>query len=162
MIAHILNAVLSTRYKRWLAMYYPDRVTRTYFWNKTRVKFGSNSFAPLGMKVVDDQDDSDIQLVIGDRVSIAPNVIFVCKSCPDASEHLQNNSYVAAKLIKKKKIIIESDVWIGAGVVIMPGVTVHGGSIIGAGSVVLNDVASNIIVAGVPARFIRELEVTNL
>jgi acetyltransferase-like isoleucine patch superfamily enzyme len=50
------------------------------------------------------------------------------------------------------------DVWIGTGVIILPNVTVHEFSIIGAGSVVTKDVPAYSIVAGVPAKVIKKLE----
>ena len=50
-------------------------------------------------------------------------------------------------------VVIEDDVWIGAGAIIMPGVTIGNGAIIAAGAVVTDDVPSNVLVAGVPAVF---------
>src|SRR4051795_8789598 len=52
-------------------------------------------------------------------------------------------------------IIIGRNVWLGAGVTVLPGISVGDGAIIGAGSVVTKDVPANTIVAGVPARLIR-------
>lgn len=52
-------------------------------------------------------------------------------------------------------IVIEDDVWIGARVIILPGVRIGRGSVIGAGSVVTHDVAPYSIVGGNPARLIR-------
>jgi acetyltransferase-like isoleucine patch superfamily enzyme len=57
--------------------------------------------------------------------------------------------------IESKPVVIEDDVWIGAHVVILPGVTIHHGSIVGAGAVVSHDVKANTIVGGVPAKFIK-------
>jgi maltose O-acetyltransferase len=54
-------------------------------------------------------------------------------------------------------IILGDNVWIGARVIIMSGVTVGQDSCVGAGSVVTSDVAPRTLVAGVPARFIRDL-----
>jgi len=54
------------------------------------------------------------------------------------------------------KVIIQHDVWIGACVVILPGVTIGKYSVIGAGSVVTKDVPPFTVVAGVPAKPIRE------
>ena len=55
-----------------------------------------------------------------------------------------------------KKVIIKDDVWIGSNVIILPGVTIESGAIIGAGSVVTKDVLKNTIVAGNPAKVIKE------
>ena len=56
----------------------------------------------------------------------------------------------------KYKIIVEDDVWIGNGAILLSGVNVGRGSIIGAGSVVTKDVPANSIVAGVPAKPLRK------
>ncbi len=56
-----------------------------------------------------------------------------------------------------RPIIVEDNVWIGARVIIMPGVTIGRDSCIGAGSVVTSDVPPRTLAAGVPARVIREL-----
>ena len=55
------------------------------------------------------------------------------------------------------KIVIEDDVWIGANAVILSGVTLGKGSVIAAGAVVNKDVKSGTLVAGNPAKFIKEL-----
>jgi len=55
-------------------------------------------------------------------------------------------------------INIGRNVWIGANVTIGPGITIGDGAIIGAGAVVVKDVEANTIVAGVPAKFIRNIE----
>lgn len=56
-----------------------------------------------------------------------------------------------------KPITIGSDVWVGGGAIICPGVTIGDRSVIGAGSVVTRDIPSDVIVAGHPARVIRAL-----
>jgi len=55
-------------------------------------------------------------------------------------------------------IVVEDDVWIGFGTVVLPGVTIGRGSIVGAGAVVTRDVEPYSIVGGVPARLIRRRE----
>jgi maltose O-acetyltransferase len=54
-----------------------------------------------------------------------------------------------------KPVVIEDNVWIGANCVILPGLKIHSGAVIGAGSVVTKDVPMDTIVAGVPARSIK-------
>jgi acetyltransferase-like isoleucine patch superfamily enzyme len=58
--------------------------------------------------------------------------------------------------IDRMGVVIEDDVWIGTNSTILPGVTIGTGAIVAAGSVVTSSVANNTIVAGVPARFLKE------
>lgn len=53
-------------------------------------------------------------------------------------------------------VVLEDRVWLGAGVIVTPGVRIGSGSIVGAGSVVTKDVPPDVVVAGVPARIVRE------
>lgn len=56
----------------------------------------------------------------------------------------------------KAPVIIENDVWIGANCIILPGVTIHEGTIVAAGSVVTKDIPKNVYIAGIPARVIKD------
>lgn len=58
---------------------------------------------------------------------------------------------------KKSYIHIEDNVWIGAGAIVLPGVTIYRNSIVAAGAVVTKDVPPYVVVAGNPAKIIREL-----
>ena len=58
-----------------------------------------------------------------------------------------------------KPIHIGKRVWVGSGSIILPGVTIGDNSIIGAGSIVTKDVPPNVIVAGNPAKFIKNIDV---
>ncbi len=58
--------------------------------------------------------------------------------------------------IKRGDILIEDDVWIGAGAVILPGAIVRKGAVIAAGAVVRGEVPSNTIFGGIPAKKISE------
>lgn len=59
--------------------------------------------------------------------------------------------------MRPKPVVLGDDVWVGAGAIILPGVTVGDGAVIGAGSVVTRDVEARMVVAGNPARPIREV-----
>lgn len=89
---------------------------------------------------------------IGSHVLIGPNVQIVsyqhAYADPDRLIDVQELIY--------KKILIEDDVWIGASAVILAGVTIGRGSVVGAGSVVTKSCAPNSVLAGVPARLIKQ------
>lgn len=90
-------------------------------------------------------------ITIGDRVSMAPRITLVTTSHP-------NNSSIRAFAPEKTgAIVIEADAWLGAGVVVLPGVTIGRGAVVGANSVVTSDVAPLHVVAGQPARTLRVL-----
>ncbi|MDW4497993.1 sugar O-acetyltransferase [Sulfitobacter sp. D35] len=83
---------------------------------------------------------------IGARTMLGPNVQIYC------AEHHKDRLLRAQGLEKALPVRIGSDVWIGGGAIIMPGVTVADGAIVGAGSVVTRDVPEEATVMGVPAR----------
>lgn len=88
---------------------------------------------------------------IGDRVSIAPRVTIVTSSHP-------NNSLIRAFApVAHGPVIIEADAWIGAGAILLPGIRVGRGAVVGAQSVVAEDVPPLHVVAGQPARLVRVL-----
>ena len=87
-------------------------------------------------------------IVIGDDVFIAPKVNLITLN------HVMNPFERSSTIAKPIKI--GNRVWIGIAATIMPGVTVGDNSIIAAGTVVTKDVPPNCIVAGVPAKKIKE------
>lgn len=139
---------------RWLGAHHPDNKTRKIFYQITHIEIGEDSVINLNFIV---SDGYAPLLVIGKRVSIAPNVTIICESAPNNSL-INNNVYVKENLITEKKVILSDDCWIGANVTILPGVTIGAKAIVGAGAVVNRDVPDNVIVAGVPATFIRRIE----
>ena len=93
---------------------------------------------------------------IGDHTLIGPHVqMFSANHAfSDLTRRIQNQGETSLG------ISIGSDVWIGGGAIILDGVSIDDGAIVSAGAVVTSDVASNAIVAGIPARMISERGLT--
>lgn len=72
----------------------------------------------------------------------------------DHDHGLKQGVSVKFQLLVGSPVIIEDDVWIGAGVIVLKGVKIGKGAVIGAGSVVTHDVPPNTKVVGVPAHWI--------
>jgi len=108
---------------------------------------------------------SGVNLNIGDRVLIGHNSsIFDCDTHPlnagDRHEqYLQiiTKGHPAEIDLREEPVTIDDDVWIGCNVVVLKGVTIGRGAVIGAGSIVTHSVPPYALVAGNPARVIREL-----
>ena len=87
---------------------------------------------------------------IGDDVLIAAHTI-ITSMTHDVNSVLFSDTLIA------KPVVIESNVWIGSGSIILPGVRIGEDSIVGAGSVVTKDVPKRSMVVGAPAKVVREL-----
>ncbi len=109
------------------------------------IHLGNNVFINSGCRF---QDQGGIY--IGDNVLIGHNVVL-------ATLNHEENPEKRGNLIPSP-IRIGNDVWIGSNVTITPGVSIGDGAIVGAGAVVTKDVDKNTIVAGVPARYIRDVD----
>lgn len=93
-------------------------------------------------------------VTIGDRVYTSPftQIIAVNHVFDDPTRPFVDQGITA------EGIIIEDDVWLGAGAVITDGIRVGKGSVVAAGAVVTKDVPPHTVVAGVPARIIKEID----
>ena len=115
-------------------------------WGGKHVRLGNYVYANFNLTLVDDGN-----IDIGDNVMFAPNVTVITATHPVLpalrEKGLQFNVDVK----------ICNNVWIGAGAIIMPGITVGENSVVGAGSVVTKDVPPNTVVVGNPARVLREI-----
>jgi len=89
-------------------------------------------------------------LTIGDRVLIAAHAVITTRGHPEDLPRYGR--------VEDAPITLEDDVWIGAGAIVLPGVTIGRGSIVAAGAVVTGDVPPLTVVAGVPARELRKVE----
>ena len=141
---------------KFLAANDPDPVLRRRALERLGVKIGKDAYINPGVRLVSDHPN-EATLILGERVAIAPNVTFVCNSGPCSSRLRTECAYVKDRLVKRATISVGDDAWLGAGAILLPGVTVGARCVIGAGAVVVNDCPPNTIWAGVPARQIREL-----
>lgn len=110
------------------------------------VHFGDYVYANFNLTLVDDG-----HIYVGDSTMFAPNVVVATAGHPILpslrDRGLQFNADVH----------IGSNVWIGAGAKIMPGVTIGDNTVVGAGSVVTKDLPPNVVACGVPCKVVREI-----
>ncbi len=137
-------------FKRWARnAFFPGWRLRLLRW--CGYDIGEGVYIADDLLIAEELEDHD-NLILGDRVSIAPRVTIVLSSHP-------NDSRIRPVApVKRAPVVIEADVWLGAGVVVLPGVRIGRGAIVGANSVVTQDVAPLHVVAGQPARTIRVLQ----
>lgn len=121
---------------------------RCYFETPWLVQIGENSFINQNVKVYNGPNSS---VLIGNHVSISYDVRFV-----GINHEIGPEEHRAGKHIYKS-IKVEDGCWIGAGVSILPGVTLGKGCVIGVGAVVTKNCEPNTVYVGVPARPIRKL-----
>ena len=89
---------------------------------------------------------------IGNHVMIGPNTTITTVGHPLSPKERREHIGIA------KPVTIGNDVWIGANVVILPGVNIGNNVVVAAGAVVTKDVPDNCLVGGVPAKRIKDLE----
>ena len=110
------------------------------------VHFGDWVYANYNLTLVD-----DTHIYVGDNTMFGPNVVLATAGhpiCPELREKgLQFNM----------PIRIGCNCWLGAGVIVMPGVTIGDNVVIGAGSVVTKDIPSHVVAVGNPCRVLREV-----
>ncbi len=88
-------------------------------------------------------------VVIGNNVMIASHVSITSLT------HDYNSASMRFSPIIKKPVIINDDVWIGSGAIILPGISIGKGAVIGAGTVVTKDIPENAVVVGNPSRILK-------
>ncbi len=137
-------------------VYFLELLTREYiFGENIRILYGCKFHGPItiGSNVFLNYNvEVRSYTFIGDNVSIGPNVLFISDS-----HEIGDKNHRTGK-DKFNKIIIEKGCWIGAGAIILGGVTVGSGAVVAAGAVVTRNVLPNSMVGGVPAKLIKYLE----
>ncbi|MBM7642698.1 DapH/DapD/GlmU-related protein [Streptococcus loxodontisalivarius] len=110
------------------------------------ISFGKNVYVNMDVFMVDLGG-----IVIEDDVLIAPRAKLISVNHPlnPADRHK----------LELKSVTIKRNAWIGADATILPGVTVGENAVVAAGALVTKDVPANTVVAGVPAKVIKEIEV---
>ena len=115
-------------------------------WGGRHVHLGNDVYANFGLTLVDDAD-----IYIGDGCMLAPQVVIATAGHPILPELRR------AGMQYNMPIRIGNNVWLGAGVRVMPGVTIGDNTVIGAGSVVTHDIPAGVVAVGVPCRVLREI-----
>ena len=110
------------------------------------VHFGNFIYANYNLTLVD-----DTHIYVGDHTMFGPNVTLATAGHPICPELRQKG------LQFNLPIRIGKNCWLGAGVIVMPGVTVGDNTVIGAGSVVTKDIPSGVVAVGNPCRVLRQI-----
>ncbi len=112
--------------------------------------FGNYVYANFNLTMVDDTD-----IYVGDNTMLAPNVVLATAAHPILPQ-LRSQGYQYNLPVK-----IGKNCWLGAGVIVLPGVTIGDNSVIGAGSVVTKDIPANVVAVGNPCRVLRPISDRN-
>lgn len=113
-------------------------------WGGHHVHFGKGVYANFGLTLVD-----DTHIYVGDYTLIGPNVVIATAGHP-IEPGLREQAYQYNIPVR-----IGRNCWLGAGVIIVPGVTIGDNVVIGAGSVVTKDIPDNVVAVGNPCRVLR-------
>lgn len=115
-------------------------------WGGRHVHFGSSIYANFNLTLVD-----DTHIYVGDYTQFGPNVVLATAGHPIDPE-LREQMYQYNAPIR-----IGRNCWLGANVVVVPGVTIGDNVVVGAGSVVTRDLPDNVVAVGNPCRILREV-----
>ncbi len=115
-------------------------------WGGHHVHFGNNVYANFNLTMVD-----DTHIYVGDCTMFGPNVTVATAGHPIDPE-------LRAKAYQYNiPVHIGKNCWLGAGVIVLPGVTIGDNTVIGAGSVVTKDIPSNVVAVGNPCKVLRPI-----
>jgi len=111
------------------------------------VHFGNYIYANFNLTLVD-----DTHIYVGDHTMFAPNVTVATAAHPILPE-LREKGYQY-----NAPVHIGRNCWIGAGAILLPGITIGDNVVIGAGSIVTKDLPSNVVAVGNPCKALREID----
>lgn len=115
-------------------------------WAGKHVHFGKGVYANFNLTLVD-----DTHIYVGDYTMFGPNVVLATAGHTILPE-LRPLAYQY-----NMPIHIGKNCWLGAGVIVLPGVTIGDNTVIGAGSVVTKDIPANVVAVGNPCKVLREI-----
>ncbi len=115
-------------------------------WAGRHAHFGDGVYANFNLTLVDDTD-----IYVGAHTMLGPNVVLAAGSHPILPELREKGMQF------NMPVRIGENCWLGAGVIVLPGVTIGDRSVIGAGSVVTKDIPADVVAAGNPCRVLRTI-----
>ena len=115
-------------------------------WGGRHVHLGKHVYANFNLTLVD-----DTHITIGDYTMIGPNVVIATGGHPILPSLRQEGYQYNAP------VHIGKNCWLGAGVIVVPGVTIGDNTVVGAGSVVTKDLPGNVVAVGNPCRVLRPI-----
>ncbi|MDM5337900.1 2,3,4,5-tetrahydropyridine-2,6-dicarboxylate N-acetyltransferase [Fictibacillus enclensis] len=120
---------------------------------RDQVEIGNNAVIMMGASI-------NIGSVIGEGTMIDMNVVLGGRATVGKNCHIGAGSVLAGVIEppSAKPVVVEDDVVVGANAVILEGVTVGQGAVVAAGAIVIEDVPPYTVVAGTPARVIKEID----
>lgn len=138
---------------KFFAKMVPGSNFRIFLLRRCNYHIGKDTYIGEDLIVIDELGDPSTKLTIGERVAISLRVTLVLHSAPNESR--------IRKYIREQKgtIVIHDDAWIGTGAVIMPNIEVGEGSVVGSNAVVTRNVPDYTVVAGIPAKIIKTVDV---
>lgn len=115
-------------------------------WGGHHVHFGSNVYANFGLTLVD-----DTHIFVGDGTMLGPSVTIATAGHPILPA-LRRLGYQY-----NAPVHIGKNCWLGAGVIVLPGITIGDDTVVGAGSVVTHDLPGGVVAVGTPCRVVRPI-----
>ena len=115
-------------------------------WAGAHVHFGNNVYANFHLTLVD-----DTHIYVGDGTMFGPNVVIATAGHPILPQLRERVGQF------NMPVHIGKNCWLGAGVIVLPGVSIGDNTVVGAGSVVTKDIPANVVAVGSPCRVLREI-----